>query len=223
MRTALVTGANRGIGLAMVKELLDNGYKVIALSKTIENLVEIRNENLKIYKLNLIDIERVTKTIKEIEQGCSVDILINNAGVGCFKKIEDYQMEEWNEVLFLNLTVPFILIKQFLPSMKKKKYGRIINIGSDADSFPFLEASAYCASKYGLRGMTECLRLELKQTSVNVTTISPGRVDTFFNGKYPGCRPMSLKPKDIAKQVLFILEQDERCNIEQIKLSSSLE
>lgn len=182
------------------------------------------NPNLKVYKVDLLDVIELSRIINEIKnEKIYIDILINNAGIGLFKQIEEYTIEEWNEVIQINLTVPFILIKEILPEMKKRKYGRIINIGSDADTIPFPEAGIYCASKYGLRGMTESIRLDLKKTNVSITTFSPGRVDTYFNGKYPGCRPDALKASDIANQILFVLEQEDRCNIEQIKLASAFE
>ena len=224
MKTVLLTGANKGIGLEVVNKLLAKGFYVIALSKSVDNLEQITHPNLKIYMVDLLNITELLRIVDEIKnENICIDILINNAGVGLFKKIDDYTIEEWNEVMHINLTVPFILIKKVLPEMKKRKYGRIINIGSDADSIPFPEAGVYCASKYGLRGMTESMRLDLKKTNINITTISPGRVDTYFNGKYPGCRPDALQVSDIANQILFVLEQDDRCNIEQIKLTSAFE
>ena len=105
----------------------------------------------------------------------------------------------------------------------KEPYGKIINIGSDADHMPFENASVYCATKFGLFGMTESLRIELKKKNIGITTISPARVDTYFNNKKPGCRPISLKADDVAEQVYFVLKQRSTCNIEQIKLSSIVE
>lgn len=189
----------------------------------IDNLEKITDSNLKVYKIDLLNGIELSRIIDKIKtEGVNIDILINNAGIGLFKKIEEYTNEEWNEIIQINLTVSFILIRKLLPDMKSRRYGRIINIGSDADSIPFPEAGAYCASKYGLRGMTESIRLDLKKTNVNITIISPGRVDTYFNGKHPECRPVALKASDIANEILFVLEQDDRCNIEQIKLTSSL-
>ena len=121
------------------------------------------------------------------------------------------------------MTVPYYLIHKLVNNSEIGELTKIINIGSDADSIPFENAGAYCASKYGLRGLTESLRIELKKKNIGVSLISPSRVDTYFNGKYPGCRPISLKAEHIAKQVTFILSQDNVCNIEQIKLSSILE
>lgn len=224
MKTVLITGANKGIGLETTKVLLASGFRVIALSRHVDNLKNIETANLLIYQVDLLQQADLLKVLSEIKiKSGRIDILINNAGIGLFKRIEDCTIEEWNSVIQLNLTVPFILINQLLPDMILNQYGRIINIGSDADSLPFPNAGVYCATKYGLRGMTESIRLDIKNTNVNISTISPGRVDTYFNKKKPGCRPNALKVSDVAKQILFILQQEDRCNIEQIKLTSALE
>lgn len=224
MKTVLVTGANSGIGLATTKRLLKVGYKVVALSKHSNELEQINSNNLIIYTVDLMDTSKLKAFLQELDKkNISIDILINNAGIGIFKNIDNFKTSEWNEIITLNLSVPFILINHFVPAMKKKKYGRIINIGSDADHVPFKQASVYCASKYGLLGLTEALRLELKEFNIQITTISPARVDTKFNKKNEGDRPLSLKADDIAIQIEYILSMPNRCMIEQIKLSSIYE
>ena len=220
----LITGANRGIGYAITQEMLSQGYKVIALSKSVENLLKIQNDNLIVYEINLLDIIQIDKVLRDLQsKKLCVNALINNAGMGIFKTVDQLDLSEWEDLLRLNLTVPYYLIHKLVNNSEIGELTKIINIGSDADSIPFENAGAYCASKYGLRGLTESLRIELKKKNIGVSLISPSRVDTYFNGKYPGCRPISLKAEHIAKQVTFILSQDNVCNIEQIKLSSILE
>lgn len=223
MKTVLITGANNGIGLETTKELLKNDYNVIAISKHINNLEEIKNSNLKFFSVNLTNPNEINDFFDKIIKEKQIDILINNAGRGIFKKSEDFSIEEWNSIISLNLTAPFYLTKLLLPEMKENKFGRIINIGSDADHIPEENASVYCASKYGLLGLTEAQRLELKKYNIQITTISPGRVDTCFNNKKKGDRPTALYDSDIARMILFILSQPDRCLIEQIKLSSIYE
>lgn len=224
MKNVLVTGANKGIGLAIVKALLDHNYTVIAVSRNDENLNSIKSDRLRIFKVDLQNLEEIEAFLKKLsELGINIDVLINNAGIGVFGNVETLSWDNWRQVLDLNLSVPFYLTNYVIPKMKEQNYGRIINIGSDDDSKAEVGASAYCASKFGLLGLTQCVRLETQGYNIGVTTISPGRVDTFFNSKYPGCRPNALKDIDIAKQVIFVLDMDERCNIEEIRLSSNLE
>lgn len=123
----------------------------------------------------------------------------------------------------VNLNSAYLMIKSVLPNMKSKNYGRVINISSDADHIGFAEAGAYCASKFGLLGLTEAVRKELIGNDISFTVISPGRVDTNFNNKKPGDRPVSLKAEDVAVQVAHLLELRENCNIETIRLKSTLE
>jgi short-subunit dehydrogenase len=149
--------------------------------------------------------------------------LINCAGAGYFAPVENLPIEEWNKLLRLNLTAPFLLTQFVLPEMKKQRAGRIINLSSDADNEGFANSTAYCASKFALRGFGDALRKEIAGSSITVTTISPGRVDTCFNGKSPGMRPLSLSANDVAAVVVMLLATDTRCAIELVRMKSNLE
>lgn len=220
----LVTGANKGIGFEIVKELLKDNNKIIAVSKSIDNLELINNENLIVYQCDLNYLKNLNNLFDYIQNNdYEVDTLINNAGIGCFGKIESFSLNDWNQIINLNLTVPFLLIREFCVNMKKNNAGRIINICSDASYLGFDEAAAYCASKHGLLGLGKALNFELKKYGIQVNSICPGRVDTYFNKKKPGDRPNSLKAIDIAKLVVELTKCDKRCNIEQINLSSNYE
>ncbi|AIQ15085.1 hypothetical protein PDUR_26860 [Paenibacillus durus] len=180
--------------------------------------------NLNLYSCDLTDISLSIETILQVvRESKGIDILINNAGIGKFALAEDLELDHWNRVLTLNLTIPFLLTKYVLPHMKRQNFGRLIHITSDADHIGFAEGSLYCASKFGLRGFADSVRQELKGTPITVTTIGPGRVDTFFNGKKPGDRPISLNADDVADQVMHVLSQGQRCEIERIYLKSTFE
>ncbi len=222
MKTVLVTGANRGIGFAIVQKLLKNNYKVIAISKSTNNLYNIKNKNLMIYKCNIENKKQLKKIEKYInENEIKVDILINNLGIGCFDKIEKITIEEFERVIFCNLVVPFYMTKILLPEMKNRNWGRIIMIGSNASFLPEINGSAYCASKFGLRGLCECIKKEIESYNIFISMVNPGRVDTWFNNKKPGDRILALSAEEVADQVVFILSQSDCCNIEYINLSHS--
>lgn len=222
MNIALITGANRGIGLAITKTLLKNNYKVIAVSKSVNNLHKINNNNLIVYKCNLTNNDELELLLEYITTQ-KINILINNAGIGKFGNTLNFNYNDWNEIITLNLTVPFMLIKSVISNMKELGFGKIINICSDASYLGFDEAAAYCASKHGLYGLGKALSIELKKYGITVSSICPGRVDTFFNNKNPGDRPNALKDCDIADLILNIIQYENRCNIETVMLSSSNE
>lgn len=225
MKSVLLTGGSRGIGAAILHRLIaQQNFTVYLVGRTAPELSRQDRQMVKFYEADLCNLERTREAIQSVRADAEhVDVLINNAGIGLFKPIEEIGPEEWMRVLNINLVAPFMFIREFLPQMKKRNFGRVVNISSDADQRGFAGASVYCASKYGLKGMSDAVRLELVGSNVSITTISPGRVDTFFNNKRPGDRPVSLTPDDVASQVLNVISTTERCHIESIYLKSTLE
>ena len=225
MKNVLITGCSRGIGRATLEQLVEKGeYNIYGISKDIYEINDLNYKYLTKYEWDLSkanSLEKIAEKVMQDSQG--IDIIINNAGIAIFKNIEELNVNEWNEVLTVNLTAPYIFINKFLPNMKKNNFGRIINIASDSDYKGFEGRGAYCASKFGLRGLTESIRQEMAGYNITATTIGPAKVDTFFRGKKPGDRPNALKPNDVANQVLHILNQRENCCIERIYLKSTLE
>ena len=225
MKNVLLTGASRGIGNTILYLILDQTqYNIYLIGRNEPALTVEQLNRVKFYHADLRDPSVVCTVINIVQcDSGGIDILINNAGIGIFKLIEEYELDDYHSILSVNLTTPFILIKNCLPHMKKMGYGHIINISSDADHIAFDKASLYCATKHALRGLGDAINHELVGTNVKLTTISPGRVDTYFNNKTPGDRPMSLSPMDVAKQVMYVLDQSEICVIENIRLKSNLE
>lgn len=147
-----------------------------------------------------------------------VDILVNNAGYAYFKPFHELTPEQWQRTLDVNLTGPFYCIQAVLPSMMARKSGRIINISSVAGLKPLVRQGAYCASKYGLNGLTKVLAMELRPYSIGVHAICPGGVDTRFSHE---CMPERdktgwLLPEDVAHAALYLAGLSPRAATDEL-------
>ena len=217
-RTILVTGGAKGIGKAIVTKILERGGRVIIIDidEDAANALYGGSENVTFFRTDLADRKAVEKTIGDILiRYPSLDGLVNNAGVLSTKLIEDLTIDEWEHVLKVNLTAPFILCKAVFPQMKKNGYGKIVNISSVAGRCGgiFSGKIAYGSSKAGLIGLTKSLAREGAPFGVYCNAVCPAAVDTNMtgtpSGKMGGKCPVPLgrkgTPDEIAQVVLFLL------------------
>jgi 3-oxoacyl-[acyl-carrier protein] reductase len=214
-KTAIITGASRGIGLAIAKALAREGVRLGLLSRSMPT---VAGEFVSCDLANLEGIPSAAHTL--LERLGAVDFLINNAGTFLEKAVPDIQLADWERVLRVNLTAPFLLTREVLPHMIGRRQGRIVNIASTASTQGYLHQSAYCASKHGLLGFGRSLAIEAKPHNIHVHTLCPGGVDTdLIKGTHLGERlkgqPM-INPEDIAEMVLFLLRQPDNIDLAEV-------
>ena len=232
-RTALVTGASRGIGAAIARELGATGIRVALLARTrdaLESLAdEIGSDSVAI-PCDVSSRQSVLAAVEKIRSafGGSPDIIVSNAGLFTIKAIEETSAAEFESMVATNLTAPFALMRAFLAEMKSRGTGHIITIGSVGDRHIFAGNAAYSATKFGARAMHEVLRAETRGTGIRATLISPAAVDTdiwepihFLGTTDRPDRSAMLDPRAVADAVMYALSQPADVNIDELRLSRS--
>lgn len=205
-KIAVVTGVSKGIGLECVKLLLGKGAKVVGLGK---NSPDIQNPDFSFIQCNVRDFAQVEAAFLTIEnQYKTVDVLINNAGLGYFGPCETMAVEHFAEMVETNLNGLFYCTRQAIPMMKKQGAGHIINIASTAGTTGYVQASGYCATKFAVRGFSESLYQELRDDGIKVTCVYPGSVKTEFFRHNPNITPHDymLQPQDLALAIVQTIQ-----------------
>lgn len=184
-KIAVVTGAAGGIGSALISALAKEGVFCIMIDKHTEpvaKLLELLNqERGKYFSVDLTKPKELNETVDKIaEEFGNIDFLYNVAGIGVYKKLENLSIDEWNLSISLNLTAPFYLTMRLLPLMQKSDIPLVFNIGSGMGVYPSSGRSAYCASKFGLRGLTLSLAKEYKDQKIKFQLLTLGSVMTCF-------------------------------------------
>jgi NAD(P)-dependent dehydrogenase (short-subunit alcohol dehydrogenase family) len=187
-RTALVTGASRGLGRSIALELAAAGARLVLVARDLEKLRSVALEIataggvVDVFQADITDEAQVEALACWVrERGWTVDIVVNNAGINVRKPLTDFTLEEWRRVVDTNLTSVFLVSRAFIPAMKGRGYGRILNLTSIMSHVAIAGRSAYCASKAGLLGLTKALALELAPEGITVNGISPGPIATEMN------------------------------------------
>ena len=232
-RSALVTGASRGIGAEVARGLARQGARVALLARGEQALRALADElggDALVVPCDVRDAratEQAIGTLTERLDG-GPDIVVNNAGAFIIGAAHKTSVDDFRATLEINLMAPFALVRAFLPAMRKRARGHVVTIGSVADRTIYPGNAAYSASKYGLRAMHEVLRAELRGTGVRASLVSPGPVDTALwdeidPDNQPGFTKRSemLSPEAVADAILYVVTAPSTTNVDELRLSRS--
>jgi 3-oxoacyl-[acyl-carrier protein] reductase len=228
-KKAVVTGASKGIGLAIAGGLLAAGAEVVICARQQQQLdaavLELRKGGGKVAGLvtDVSKAEEVARLFEFADRELSgLDILINNAGFGTFRPTSELTVEEWDRLLGTNLSGTFYCSREALARFKQPQGGWIINISSLAGKNPFAGGSAYNASKFGMNGFSEAMMLDHRNENVRVSYVMPGSVDTDFSGsEHTKKSEWKIAPEDISEIVLTILSMPARTLISRVEVRPS--
>lgn len=212
-KSALITGAGRGIGRGIALAFAQEGCRIALAARSRAELdetaarVQKTGADALVLECDVADPAQIRATVDAaLAHFGQIDILVNNAGYACFKPFSEISPEEWQRTLDVNLTAPFHFIQALLPSMIARRTGRIINVSSVAGLKPIMKQSAYCASKYGLNGLSLVLAMELREYGIGVHAICPGGVATRLSEEAMPERDKTdwMTPEDIAHAALYL-------------------
>jgi len=229
-KTAIVTGGTRGIGRAIAEALAREGLNVCVAARDVDELKQTVRELESVGDAGATGAACDVRVYEEcealvahaVEEFGGVDVLVNNAGIGLFKAVEEMSAAEFRAVLETNLFGVFHCCHAAIPEMKRRGGGYIINISSLAGANPHPSMAAYNASKFGLNGFSEALMQEVRHDNIKVSYVMPGSVNTEFGGdSVSDEKSWQLQPEDIARVVVDLLRHDERSLPSRVEIRPS--
>ncbi|HCD2355814.1 TPA: SDR family oxidoreductase [Staphylococcus aureus] len=220
-KIAVVTGAGSGIGEAIATLLHEEGAKVVLAGRNKDKLQNMANQlaqdSVKVVPTDVTNKEEVDELMKIAQQTFGgLDIVINSAGQMLSSKITDYQVDEWDSMIDVNIKGTLYTAQAALPTMLEQSSGHLINIASISGFEVTKSSTIYSATKAAVHTITQGLEKELAKTGVKVTSISPGMVDTAITAAYNPSDRKKLDPQDIAEAVLYALTQPKHVNVNEI-------
>jgi len=227
MKNILITGATSGIGRAAANLLATKGFMLCLTGRDLRRFDDLPEQTAKNSMLEICDVRNYTEVQQAVEamkaKFGSVDVVINNAGLGFFDQVETGKIEQWNEMVDTNVKGVLNVLHVALPHLISSG-GHIINIGSVASHQVFPNSGVYCATKHAVFAISESIRLELAD-KVRVTTISPGSVNTPFIekttnekmlGEYRNYFAQGLSANSIAEAILYAIESSKDAVISEV-------
>ena len=227
MTLAVVTGASRGIGLAVADELRAAGFHVVRLARSLTDGAADRQTD---FRCDVSDPAQVQRVVTKVRGELGVpDVVVNNAGMFFIKPLEETSPKDFSELIAVNLTSLFLVARAFVPAMVERGSGHLVTIGSISDHVAFPGSTAYAASKFGIRGMHEVIRAETAKSGVRTTLVSPGPVDTdIWDSVDPDSKPGFTKRKDmlraedVAEAVVWAVTRPAKVDVTEIRLQPTV-
>jgi NADP-dependent 3-hydroxy acid dehydrogenase YdfG len=224
-QVALVTGASRGIGLAIAKRLGQMGARISVCARNHEKLQasasELRGMGIEVLAIPA-DVTlgaQISALVRKTQQALGpIDILVNNAGIGVFGPFYEQSESDWDAILNTNLKSVFLISRAVAPEMIRRKSGHIVNISSLAGKNTFANGGIYCASKWGVLGLTGCMAEDLRAHGIRVSAICPGSVATEFSPRASKDRSKMLQADDVAYAVEALVTQAPGSFISEVQM-----
>jgi NADP-dependent 3-hydroxy acid dehydrogenase YdfG len=214
MKTAIVTGASKGVGYATVKLLSESGYKVIAVSRNLSKVNELVSDNVETYQLDITSAAQI-KEFAEKYKDITLDLLVNNAGGGAGPTmLVNETMENFRTAYDINVSGPMYLSQLFVPCMQRSKSPTIIFVSSLGGKVPYRSGGNYINAKRGMMALVDTMRLEFPAYGIKVTEICPGTIDTQIEK-----RDIALTAEDLAESIRWVSELPSHFNINHIEMN----
>ena len=219
----VITGGTGNLGSSVIKQLLKNNAKVISTSTNKNQVKKLnnyyKNRNLKFFHLDYKNENAIKNFISEIKKLNTIDILINNAGINAISSIEKIKLKDWSSIQSVNLTGPFLIMREISKKMIKRRKGNILNISSIFGSVGKAERASYSASKWGLVGLTKSSALDLSKYNILVNSLSPGVINSKLTKKILGKKGIEnikkqiplgrlANSEEITKLIIFLVSKE---------------
>jgi NAD(P)-dependent dehydrogenase (short-subunit alcohol dehydrogenase family) len=229
---AVITGGANGIGLATAHQLAHDGYDLFLIDKDLSNLeiakkqLGVHNRKVEILNIDLSESENVLSELGKRFSQFEVDALVNNAGIGFARTVEQTTLEEWDLTFDVNIKATFLMCKLIVPQMVARKKGEIVNVASAGALIGLKNRVAYCASKAAVVGLTRCIAADHALDGIRINAIAPGTVDSTWIGRILSDAPDPVAtrkmmearqldgkmgtPEEVAHGIAFLLSPEAR-------------
>ncbi|MBF24914.1 MAG: short-chain dehydrogenase [Flavobacteriales bacterium] len=220
----IITGGSLGIGKETAKNLLNKGANVLLIGRSMNRLNNaFKNSNAHLFSFDIGDVDKIKLNAAKCLSALNyeVDVLINNAGIGVSKSIDELNYSDFLKVFNVNVFGLSLFTKEITPFMKKRKNGTIINIGSTASLKGYKNGSIYASSKFALRGLSQCWQAELRPYNIRVCQINPSEVTTAFGSNDRVERDNiynKLSPKEISHSIISALEMSDKGFVNEVSV-----